>query len=68
MTAETLTPDGRPLRKGLCVCTMHCANTCEPACCREGTPWCSCWCHEQRYRLMASVKAAKELAALVEGA
>ena len=41
---EPLSPDGRPLRKGMCVCTMHCSNSCEPTCCPDGTPWCNCWC------------------------
>lgn len=33
----------------MCVCAMHCANRCEPACCR---PWmrCNCWCHERAGR------------------
>jgi hypothetical protein len=44
-----LTPDGRPMRHGLCTCSSHCANSPyhEKACCNE--VWCDCWCHADEY-------------------
>lgn len=48
------TPDGRPLRVGMCTCSVHCPNHCEPCHCSE--PWCDCWCHKARYDAMSEAR------------
>ena len=55
---EIRTPDGRPLRNGLCTCAVHCPNHCEPQHCPVGTPWCDCWCHEAVYREASEIVQA----------
>ena len=46
-----MTPDGKPLQYGrMCMCSMHCKNRCEVACCGEFAGWCDCWCHAEEYK------------------
>jgi hypothetical protein len=48
-----MTPSGEQLFNGMCTCSVHCANHCEPCHC---TGWCNCWCHRRVYQLMALKK------------